>query len=59
MEKILIGAAAGIFVGALAVEVLNRKKPGLTKKIEKKAKKAVDAFGAAFKEGWEVKGNQP
>ena len=52
MGKVLVGVAAGIFVGALAVEILNRKKPGLTQGIEKKAKNAVDACVAAFKEGW-------
>ncbi|MBW2622473.1 MAG: hypothetical protein JRD68_06170 [Deltaproteobacteria bacterium] len=51
MEKILAGVIVGIFVGALAVEILNRKKPELTKEIEKKAKNTVDAFVAAFKDG--------
>ncbi len=55
MGKILAGVIAGIFVGALVVEVLNRKKPGLTKGIEEKAKNAVDAFVAKFKKGFEVK----
>jgi uncharacterized membrane-anchored protein YhcB (DUF1043 family) len=52
VEKIIIGAIAGIFIGALAVEILNRTKPGLTGELEKKAKNAVDAFVTAFKEGW-------
>ena len=59
MGKILIGVIgvfAGIFVGALAVEVLNRKKPGLIKEIGKKAKNAVGNLAAAFKEGFKVKG---
>ena len=54
MGKILVGVAAGIFVGALAVEILDRKKPELTEGIEKKAKNVVDAFIAAFKEGWGI-----
>ena len=53
MEKIISGAIAGIFIGALAVEILNQTKPGLTRKLEKKARNAVDAFVTAFKEGWE------
>ena len=52
MEKIIIGAIAGIFIGALAVEILNQTKPGLTRKLEKKAKNAVDAVVTAFREGW-------
>lgn len=54
MEKTLAGIVAGIFVGAVAMEILNRKKPGLTKKVEKKTKDAVGAFVTAFKEGYEV-----
>ncbi len=52
MQKILIGVGVGIFIGALAVEILNRTKPELTRKIEKKAKNGVDALVAAFKEGF-------
>ncbi len=44
MEKILAGIIVGIFVGALAVEILNRKKPELTRKIEEKAAKLADAI---------------
>jgi len=51
MEKIFFGVVLGIFVGALTVEILNRKKPELTREIEKKAKKTVDTLVAAFKEG--------
>ena len=54
MEKALAGLIAGIFIGALTVEVLNRKNPDLTKGIEKKAKNAVDAVVDAFKEGYET-----
>lgn len=56
MGKIFFGAIVGIFVGALAVEILNRKKPELTQEIEKTAKATVDAFVSAFKEGSEVAG---
>ena len=58
MEKTLIAVVAGIFIGALAVELLNRKKPELTRKIEKKAKDTVVAFVAAFKEGFEGEGDE-
>jgi hypothetical protein len=53
MEKVLTGVVVGIFVGALTVEILNRTKPGLTRKIERKAKDTVGALVAAFKEGFE------
>lgn len=52
MGKTVIAAVAGIFIGALALEILNRSKPELTRGLERKAKNAVDAFVTAFKEGW-------
>lgn len=58
MEKILAGIIVGIFVGALAVEILNRKRPELTRKIEEKAKIIVDALIAAPKEGLDAEGDK-
>ena len=58
MQKILIGVGLGIFIGALAVEILNRKNPELTRKIEQKAKDTVDAFAAAFKDGFELEADE-
>ncbi|MFC1596764.1 hypothetical protein ACFL5Q_02350 [Planctomycetota bacterium] len=52
MGKTVIAAITGIFVGAFAMEVLNRTKPGLTKGIEDKAKKVADTFAKGFREGW-------
>jgi len=53
MDKILlIGVVAGIFVGALTVEILRRrKKPGLTRKFRKlcnMADNALDRVAAVF-----------
>lgn len=39
---------AGVFVGAIAVEILNRKKPELIKKIRDKANKTVEATGKSI-----------
>ena len=55
MGKTLAVAFGGIFIGALAMEILNRTKPGLTKGIEEKAKKVADTFAKGFKEGWRGK----
>ena len=52
MVKTVIAAVSGIFVGALAVEILNRTKPGLTKGLEESAKKVANTFVSGFKEGW-------
>ncbi len=52
MVKTMIGIIAGVFVGALAVEILNSTNPELTKRLEEKAKKVADTFVTGFKEGW-------
>ncbi len=52
MGKTILLAFGGIFIGALAMEILNRTKPGLTKAIEQKAKHAADSFAKGFNEGW-------
>jgi len=44
MEKILIGAVAGIFIGAFAMEILSRKSPQTVKNIEDKAAKVAERF---------------
>ena len=58
MEKILAGVVVGIFVGALAVEVINRTEPELTRKIGQKAKNCMGALATAFKEGFEGKNDK-
>ena len=52
-------ALAGVFVGAVTMEILHRKRPNLVKKTEEQAKKTVAHFGRtiesvkkAFKEGY-------
>ncbi len=52
MWKIIGGVIIGVFVGALALEVLNRSKPGLIRNIEKKAEDTARAFLDSFKEGY-------
>ena len=53
MSKILLGAMLGVFVGAVLVEILNRTNPGLTKRVEERAKRTVAGFADAFKEGYQ------
>jgi hypothetical protein len=52
MDKILSGVVIGIFVGALTVEILRRrKKPGLSRKFRKlrnMADNALDRVAAVF-----------
>ena len=52
MWKILGGVIIGVFVGALALEILNRKHPGFVREIEDKAEKTAQAFLEAFREGY-------
>lgn len=52
MEKVIIGAVVGIFVGAFTVEILNRKSPNTVKNIEDKASKFAAAIAKAFDDGY-------
>jgi hypothetical protein len=52
MGKIFLGAAIGIFVGAFAVEILNRKSPKTLEAIGNGASKVVDSVARAFKDGY-------
>ena len=52
MTKVMLSVIAGVFFGAFALEVLNRKKPGLLDVVSGRAKRAADDFGRAFMEGY-------
>jgi len=52
MEKILIGAVAGIFVGGFAMELLHRGSPKTIKAVEDKAAKVADLLTDGFREGY-------
>ncbi len=52
MEKILIGAAAGIFIGALVVEIIRKVNPQYLESIEKSAGQAAHAIASSFREGY-------
>jgi len=52
MLKVLGGVVVGIFVGALAFEILSRKHPGLIREIEDKAEEAARALLDSFSEGY-------
>ena len=56
----------GVFVGAVAIEILNKKKPDFMKKFREKANNTVKATGKslnavkeAFVEGYKEKATQP
>jgi hypothetical protein len=52
MWKILGGVVIGVFVGALAFEILQRKRPDLIKNLEKSAENTAQSFVDAFHEGY-------
>jgi len=52
MGKVLVGAVVGIFVGAFAVEILNRKSPKTLEVIGSGASKVVDSVARAFRDGY-------
>jgi hypothetical protein len=52
MWKIIGGVFIGVFVGALAVEVVKRLRPSMITGIEDKAEKTAKSFLDSFKEGY-------
>ena len=52
MSKVFVAMLTGVFIGAFAVEVLNRKRPGLVAGLENKAEDTLDEFKRAFSEGY-------
>jgi len=58
--KLLVGAAAGIFVGAFAVELLNKLEPGTFSSIGSGFSKFASSLTNAFKSGYQgVAGAEP
>jgi hypothetical protein len=55
MLKILGGVVIGVFVGALAFEILQRKSPGLIEEIERKAERVANSFLEAFQDGYRTR----
>jgi len=50
---VLVGiGVAGVFVGALAMEIIHRVRPNLVKEIQESTKKTFENMGTAFKEGY-------
>ena len=55
MLKVIGGVVVGVFIGAIAVEILNRKMPGLIRHIEDKAEETANAIFSSFKQGYQRK----
>ena len=51
MLKILAAAFAGVFIGAMTVEILNKTKPGWIEKTRAKIKDTMKVAKEAFMEG--------
>jgi hypothetical protein len=52
MWKILGGVVMGVFVGALAFELLSRHRPRLVADVEGSARRASRGFADAFAKGY-------
>ena len=60
MGKTIVGLAVGVFVSAVALEVLRRTNPNCFRKVKDSVKGSYKAAKAAFKEGyanWKFSGN--
>ncbi|GAB4282138.1 MAG: hypothetical protein Kow0092_37240 [Deferrisomatales bacterium] len=52
MVKALAGAAVGVFVGAMAMEILHRAKPQLVEGLSAQVADTVKGIAGAFLEGY-------
>jgi len=52
MSKMFVAMLTGVFIGAFAMEVLHRKRPGLVMGVEHKTKGTLGEFKQAFAEGY-------
>ena len=52
MGKILCGVFVGVFVGALALKLLDKSRPGWLQQARKKLKNNIKAAKDAFAEGY-------
>lgn len=52
MSKCMLSVIAGVFVGAFALELLNRRKPGLLAAVRDRASRAATDFRRAFTDGY-------
>jgi hypothetical protein len=48
---------AGVFVGALTVEIIHRVRPNLIRNLQSSTRKAFSDIGEAFKEGYHGMGS--
>ena len=48
---------AGVFVGALTMEIIHRVRPNLIKNLQASTKKSLAEIGQAFKEGYHGTGS--
>jgi NhaP-type Na+/H+ or K+/H+ antiporter len=55
MWKILGGVVVGVFVGAVAVEIINRVRPNLLTDVRERAARTTRAAIDAFHEGYQRK----
>jgi len=52
MTKCMLSVIAGVFVGAFALELLNRRRPGFLAQLRDRASRAARDFRRAFGEGY-------
>ena len=55
MFKVLGGVIVGVFVGALVLEILKRRRPELVEGIERKAKNMTDKLFDGLQEAYDFR----
>ncbi len=55
MFKVIGGVIVGVFLGALMLEVLSRRRPEVVEAIERKAKKVTDRLFESMREAYDFR----
>jgi hypothetical protein len=58
MYKLLGGVLLGVFVGALMIEILKRRRPELVARIERQAKSVMDKLFENMRETYDFRRNE-
>jgi len=53
MTKLMVGVAAGVFLGAFALELLKRKRPDLASQVRERARSTASDLRDAFADGYQ------
>lgn len=58
MFKLIGGVIVGVFIGAMMLEIIQKKKPGLVKSVESKARDFSDKLFGNLQESYDLQDDE-